>query len=141
MGWTATSFAALGARPPGDAAAVAQLVTELENSGLPLPAGKPLAVLFPVADCACPDARGAWQRTAQTVRKAGGSAIEASDAVSNSGNYQLLVLAANREPIYAGPLSPPAWLCGRTAETLSDLLPALLSATAPPLLLSPQCSC
>lgn len=141
LGWTATSFAALGTRPVGDAAAVAQLLAQLEGNGLLLPKGQPLAVLLPSPGCACRDSTATWQQTVQTIQTHGGRAITAPATVVDSHGYELLVLDHSGQPIYAGPLSLPALYCGQGRDALDDWLPDLLSAHTPPLLLPPRCSC
>jgi hypothetical protein len=141
LGWTASSFAALGTRPAGDAAAVAQLLSTLQSSGVARSAGRPLALHFPDTDCTCADARPLWERTTQAMRSAGGDAIQAPATVSNPGGYELLVLDGDGQPVYAGPLSLPPLLCGQTTFALADWLPDLLSADTPPLFLPPRCSC
>lgn len=141
LGWTATSFAALGTRPVGDTAAVAQLLARLEGSGLPLPAGQPLALRLPSSGCACLDGDATWQQTVLAIEAQGGRAITLPAAFVDGHGYALLVLDHRGQPVYAGPLAMPALYCGQGRAALADWLPDLLSAHTPPLILPPRCSC
>ncbi len=141
LGWTITSFAALASRPMADTSVViAQLLAQLEGRGLLQPAGQPLAVHFPGVACACTDS-ATWPQTVQALRAHGGRAIEAPASVASAAGHELLVLARDGRPVYAGPLALPALYCGQGRAALDDWLPDLLSGAAPALILPPGCSC
>lgn len=137
LGWTTASVAALGHRPAGDEAALTTLVDGLRAQGQ-LPAiGAPLAIRLNPPDCACEQNEQAWQQLSAALQSQGAHAI----ALNTSAAYELLVLAADGRPLYAGPLQPSALACGRSDAALTRWLPVVLAEHGPPLILPPRCSC
>ncbi|WP_296250227.1 hypothetical protein [uncultured Stenotrophomonas sp.] len=137
LGWTTRSVAALAHRPGDDEAAVAALVDGLRAQGQ-LPAiAAPLAIRLTGPACNCMQDEQAWQQLSTALQAQGAHTI----ALGATGAYELLVLAADGHPLYAGPLQPSALACGRGNSTLASWLPALLAERNPPLFLPPRCSC
>lgn len=141
LGWTATSFAALGRRPVADEATVAALLDALAAHGRLPPSGTATALRLPVPTCDCPLAESAWQDTRTAMQRLGGAAGSVPALAVDGGGHELLVLAANGQPVYAGPLLPPAATCGGTNGITADWLAPLLAGDVPPLFLPSRCSC
>ncbi|MEG1679801.1 MAG: hypothetical protein RR326_06880 [Stenotrophomonas sp.] len=137
LGWTTTSVAALAHRPGGDEATVAALVDGLRAQGLLPSARMPLAIRLNPPNCACEKSEQAWQQISRALQAQGGRAIALDVPAAN----ELLLLAADGRPLYAGPLQPSALACGRSDAALARWLPALLAEHNPPLFLPPRCSC
>ena len=137
LGWTTTRVAALGHRPAGDEAALTALVDGLRAQGQ-LPAiGAPLAIRLNPPDCICEQNEQAWQQLSAALQSQGAHAISLNTAAS----HELLVLAADGRPLYAGPLQPSALACGRSDAAPGSWLAALLAERIQPLFLPPRCSC
>ena len=137
LGWTTTSVAALGHRPSGDEAAVTALVDGLRAQGRLPATGAPLAIRLSTPGCACEQREQDWQQLSTALQAQGARAI----SLSTTAAHELLVLAADGRPLYAGPLRPSALACGRSDTAPASWLPALLSEHSPPLILPPRCSC
>ncbi|WP_269789612.1 hypothetical protein [Stenotrophomonas sp. Iso1] len=142
LGWITTCFASLGQRPMGDETAVLALRDALDaRNQLPSRNGAPIAIRLRSAGCDCDSSTRSWQSTAQAMRANGGRIAELSLGASDSTDYELLVLAADGRPLYAGPLAPQRMACAQSSNALANELPELLSERSPPLFLSPRCSC
>ncbi len=137
LGWTTTSVAALGHRPAGDEAALTALVDGLRAQGQLPATAAPLAIRLNTPSCACEQSEQAWQQLSTALQAQGAHAISLNTAAA----HELLVLAADGRPLYAGPLQPSALDCGRSDAALASWLPALLAEHNPPLFLPPRCSC
>ncbi len=139
LGWLVAVLPALGTRAPADPGQVATTVEQLLTLYPELPRGRPLAILL--SGCSCPsDADSpAWQRMRQGLEDLDGYALPLTTAVP--ANFQMLVLDAEGQPVYAGPLQPPLSVCGRIDARVSQWLPALLDGQQPPLHLPSPCSC
>lgn len=137
LGWTTISVAALGHRPGGDETALTALVDKLRAQGQLPATTAPLAIRLKTPDCACEQGDQAWQQVGTALQAQGGLAV----AVNTAAAHELLVLAADGRPLYAGPLRPSALACGRSNAAPASWLPALLAERTPPLFLPPRCSC
>lgn len=135
LGWTVSALSALATPRPADSAVLAALTAQL-HANATLPTGQPLAVRLPGCACAADDGAG-WLAVTQALQQAGGQVV----ASTLAAGYELLVFDVGGGLVYAGPLRPPASVCGRRNAEAADWLPALLGGTQPPLLLSPSCSC
>ena len=141
LGWTVAALAAL-ARPAGaDATELARLADQLRVLHPALGQGRPLAVRLAGCACAAGNAGGSddrqWRRVDAVLAGSGGQLVSST----LSAAWPLLVFDARGEPVYAGPLPPPASACGRRDAAADDWLPPLLDATQPPLLLPAPCTC
>lgn len=137
LGWTTTSVAALGHRPGGDEAAVTALVDGLRAQGQLPATAAPLAIRLNTPGCDCVQDEQAWQQLNTALQAHGARTL----TLTTTAAYELLVLATDGHPLYAGPLRPSALACGRSDAALASWLPALLTERSPPLFLPSRCSC
>ena len=140
LGWTLLTFAALGTPARAQAAEVSRAVHTLVQQ-LPAAAGQVRAIALPDPSCPCRFDPSAWQALRAAVQAAGGVAQHAPSPSLAAVLGQVVILNAANEPLYSGPLHPPAALCGAAPNALALWLPALLSGDAPPAFLSPDCTC
>ena len=139
-GWMVATPAAMRPAVP----TVASLPTKATLTTLhdQLPPGTdtsaPLAIRLPGA-CACPGDDARWNQLSQAMAQQHGTSVALDVPVAQLAGHDVVILDAEGELRYAGPLQPDPSLCGG-AGSLARWLPALL-ADSSPLALARPCSC
>lgn len=143
LGWITATFAAIGARPEGDATILAATLLAVADDIPVALDGMPMAIRLTNEKCDCAQLEQQWQRVGASMTPFGGRTLSlpAPDVDADVDAPELLVLAADGSAVYAGPMSPPPAVCGSSADALAQWLPVLLSATDAPLHLPSRCSC
>lgn len=140
LGWVAVALAHLQPSWRSGDPRQAERALEAILARLPADAGSgPLAIRLQTG-CACDDGSDrAWQALAAGLHDGGGRAI----ALDHAGAFEVLILAADRRPVYAGPLVPDPALCGGgdAGSRLRRWLPQLLEHAGTPLVSTTACSC
>ena len=141
-GWMLAVFTTMsppmraGAPVPDEALAAlhAALPPELEATG-------PLAVRLP-GPCTCRGDEVGWSRLADTMTAHHGTSLTLDSPPPALANAAVVILGADGQLRYAGPLQPDPTLCGvdRGPGRLARWLPSLLAASTPLLLPAPGCA-
>lgn len=141
LGWVVAALANMQPSWRGDPLAARQTL-EPVLARLPAAAGDgPLAVrLHPGCACEAGAANDAWQALAAGLHDGGGRAISVD---AGPGAFEVVILAAGRRLVYAGPLVPDPARCGggHAATRLRQWLPQLLQHAGTPLVAATACSC
>ncbi len=137
LGWTLAAMAALDTRPRADATEVATLLRRLRPELAAWPPQHPLLLRLRDPACRCAEGNDDWNALLRALAGQGGS--HRSVSIRDAG-FEVLLLDAAGTPVYAGPLAPPAQLCGGRGD-LAGVLPLLLDGRLPPLFLPPDCLC
>lgn len=93
--------------------------------------GRPLAVRL-ATRCQCPPTQ-ADAGIKAVMAASGGDWLWLADTPATANTVALLVLNAQGELVYSGPVDPPTALCGRQIPDSADWLPGLLTGQLPPL--------
>lgn len=137
LGWCVAGFSHWWTPRVIDRGQLEPLLQQLRSVHPALAGGQPHAIVLDPCPCTDP---AAWQQVSVLLQARHGVAIERSASVAAAG-IELLVLGADGQPVYAGPMQPSLAFCGTTTPSPAAWLPGLLDGSQPPLFLSSACSC
>lgn len=137
LGWSVAAFSHWWTPAAIERSGLEPLLQQLRRAHPVLASGQPLAILLD--PCPCTDAK-AWQQLGAQLLAVNGAAHQLP-APPQAAGIELLVLAADGQPVYAGPIQPQLPFCGIAASSPAAWLPGLLDGSQPPLFLTSACSC